>query len=230
MTAADFRLERIKMLTADIGRRIELVSMDSHCHDISIALYQQDHGAGPEYRIHTYSRDPEAPQRVEFIREAMVRLAGLELVQGGSGRIRFPCRGDHAKACKRAFLEVCKLPNGTELAPKALSIFDQKSNRTIRINPGAGDSRQLSADGADDEEKTRRLAAIAQGLAKLAEVQVAGEGANRITFSCGRTHDPLIGLLLGRALNVRAVIREQEEAAGRGVLLAPGAQNQSMDQ
>ena len=41
--------------TVDIGRRIELVSMDPHFHNISIGLYRQSRPAGPEFLIHTYS-------------------------------------------------------------------------------------------------------------------------------------------------------------------------------
>ena len=45
--------------------------------------------------------------------------------------------------------------------------------------------------------------------------------ANRVGFECGHSHDALVGLLLTRAMNVRAVIRELENAAARGVLAAP---------
>ena len=217
------------MLTTDIGKRIELVSMDPHCLDISIALYLQDHGQGPEFLVHTYSRCPEAIQRVEFICQGMIILGGMEFVQDGSGRIRFSCHGDHLKACKRVFLEVCKLPNGSPLAPKELLIFDKKSNRNIRVISGPGGVRQLTADGPDNEEKTLRMSAVAQGLTKLAELQVGGQGTNQLSFPCGQTHDRLIGLLLGRSLNVRAVLREQELAASKGILAPPSAQNQSMN-
>jgi hypothetical protein len=51
------------------------------------------------------------------------------------------------------------------------------------------------------------------------------EGApSQVKFGCGQTHDALIGLLLGRALNVRAVLREEEMSASRGTLAAPSAQ------
>ena len=43
-------------------------------------------------------------------------------------------------------------------------------------------------------------------------------------FVCAWPHDALMGLLLPRALNVRAVLREEEMAASRGTLVAPSAQ------
>ena len=41
--------------TPFIGRRIELVSMDPHFHDISIGLYVQSRDGKPAYLVHTYS-------------------------------------------------------------------------------------------------------------------------------------------------------------------------------
>lgn len=38
-----------------IGQRIELVSMDSHCRDITLGLYEQNSGGGTLFRVHTYS-------------------------------------------------------------------------------------------------------------------------------------------------------------------------------
>ena len=54
----------------------------------------------------------------------------------------------------------------------------------------------------------------------------ATEVPNEAYFACGHDHDELVGLLLGRALNVRAAMREAEAAAARGVLAAPSAQAQ----
>jgi hypothetical protein len=217
------------MLTTDIGKRIELVSMDPHCLNISIALYLQDHVQGPEFLVHTYSQRPEAIQRIRFICEGMVNLGGMEFLQAGSNRVRFACHGDHLKACRRVFLEVCKLPSESPLVPKELLIFDKKSNRTIRAISGPGCAYELTADGLDNEERSQRISAVAQGLTKLAELRVEGQGLNQLSFPCGQRHDPLIGLLLGRALNVRAVLREQELAASKGILAPPSAQNQSMN-
>jgi hypothetical protein len=217
------------MLTTDIGKRIELVSMDPHCLNISIALYLQDHGRGPEFLVHTYSGHPEAMERIRYICQGMVTLGGMDFIQDGSSRVRFACHGDHLKACRRVFLEVCKLPNGSPLVPKELLIFDKKSNRTIRVISGPGCAYELTADGPDIAEKSLRISAVAQGLTKLAELQVEGQGLNQLSFPCGQRHDPLIGLLIGRALNVRAVLREQELAASKGILAPPSAQNQSMN-
>jgi hypothetical protein len=46
----------------------------------------------------------------------------------------------------------------------------------------------------------------------------------QVAFACGQSHDALVGLLLVRALNVRAVLREEEVQATRGTLAAPSTQ------
>ena len=219
----------MKMLTTDIGQRIELVSMDPHCHNISIGLYRQDWAHEPEFLVHTYSPHLEANKRAEFIRHAMVVLGGMEFVENRPHLLRFPCRGEHLRGCRRVFLEACKLPTGSELVPKELLVFDRKSNRKLWAVPDPSGAYQLAAEGDDCIEKSNRISAVAQGLVKLAELQTSAQGPNLLSFPCGQRHDQLIGLLLGRALNVRAVLREQELAATRGILAAPSAQSQSMN-
>ena len=48
--------------TIDLGRRIELVPMDPHFHNISIALYRQEAGDGPVFQVHSYSNQEGARQ------------------------------------------------------------------------------------------------------------------------------------------------------------------------
>ena len=79
---------------------------------------------------------------------------------------------------------------------------------------GAGDYG-VSADGEEDG-RDRRVGAITKGLIKLAQTEAIADDAVR--FSCGQTHNAMVGLLLPRALNVRAVMREQEDQAARGGL------------
>lgn len=59
---------------------------------------------------------------------------------------------------------------------------------------------------------------------KLAELAVLEGESTQVEFPCKASHDALIGLLLPRALNVRAILREEESAGGRGLLAAPSQQ------
>ena len=207
----------------DLGHRIELVSMDTHCHDISIGLYEQGEGAAFSFLPHTYSRLDGAAARIDFLVEAMITLGGMERAENGSGGLRFQCGVEHPMGCRRIFLESCKIPTGSALEAKPLSIFDKKSERTITVTGDGSGGYQLTADGPEDG-RDRRVGAIAKGLIKLAEMDAVAD--DHVRFACGHAHDAMIGLLLRRALNVRAAIREQEDKAGRGVLAAPSAQSE----
>ena len=210
-------------VTTDIGERIELLPMDPHFHDISIALYRQERDAGIELTVHTYSQKEGAQDRIAFVAQAMTVLGGMELVGDSGARVRFPCGTAHHLASKRVFLEACKLPTGSELAPRPLSIRDKKADANmIATNLGNG-SYEMSSDGEGDKV-AKRKSAVTAGLAKLAQLELDEGGQDRVEFPCGQSHDALVGLLLVRAPNVRVILREQEMAASRGQLAAPSAQ------
>lgn len=206
----------------DLGSRIELVPMDPHFHDISLALYESPADSGPQFLVHTYSRHDGAAARVAAVMAAMKVLGGM--ADAGAGRLRFACGADHRLACKRLFLEACKLAPDTAPEVRPMSIADKKSERTIRVLGSGGGAYQVTAEGGYDGVE-RRLGAIGGGLAKLAELDALSEARDRVAFGCGQDHDALIGLLLQRALNVRTAMREAEERASRGILAAPSAQN-----
>ncbi len=217
-------------LTKDLGRRIELVSMDRHFHDISLALYRQDHDGQPVFLVHTYSHIEGADERVEAVVRAMAVLGDVEI---DGPRLRFTCGSSHNLACRRLFLEACKADPTSQVSPKLLTIFDKKSDGDVTATSlGDGVYRVTGAGGDDDQKLEKRRLSIGAGLVKLGQMawvddadgpESAGNDG-RFSFPCGQSHDRLIGLLLGRALNVRGVEREQQLAAARGQLLAPSAQ------
>jgi hypothetical protein len=124
-------------------------------------------------------------------------------------RLRFPCGAAHQAAAKRIFLEASKLPSDAAVGPKPLSTPDKKSGGVVTVESLGGGEYRVPAGAAIN------------GLKKLAEMEGADD---RVKFACGYAHDAAIGLLLPRALNVRAVLREEEAAASRGLLVAPSAQ------
>ncbi len=203
--------------TLDIGSRIELVPMDLHFHDISIALYQQVHENGPEFLVHSYSGLSGAAQRIKSVAQTMVTLGGMELT--ASGRVRFPCGADHTLACKRLFIEACKVASNEAAAVRPLQIFDKKAACNIQVASIGNGTYRVAA---ENEGQDRRVAAVAGGLIKLGQME--DQATDQVAFTCGFAHDALLGLLLVRAPNVRAVLREQQQSSARGVLAAPSQQ------
>ncbi len=205
--------------TIDIGRRIELVPMDPHFHDISIALYRQKKDESPAYLVHTYSRLAGVEGRTTSIANTMCALGGLET--NGDGFLQFPCGKEHGLAIKHVFLEACKRPPDSEIEPRPLHILDKKSGLDIHVVSHGEGVYQVTADG-EPKDKDRRISFIAGGLIKLAQLE--DQSVDTVAFDCRYAHDAMLGLLLVRAPNVRAALREQEATASRGVLAAPSQQ------
>ena len=208
--------------TADIGKRIELVPMDPHFHDITIALYQQGQDENPLFLVYTYSQMEGAQGRIQFAVDTMTRLGNLVVAE--NGLLRFSCGHAHQLACRRAFLESCKLSPSDSVEPRPLHILDKKSRLTITVTSLDDGIYQVTADG-EGRRADRRISAIAGGLMKLGEMDEVDGTLDKVAFPCGHSHDALLSLLLIRAPNVRAIVREQEMAAARGVLAAPSQQN-----
>lgn len=215
----------------DIGSRVELLSMDGHFHDITVALYRQSGRDGaPVYRVHTYSSRDGAGARVAQIALAMRAMGGLEADAGAPPRLRFPCGDAHEVAVRRLFLEACKVDAEAPATARPLSTQDRKSGLAIAVDSlGEGQYRIRAAGGADADAKAQRLGVIANGLMKLGGMRTLAHPrgevvADCVGFDCGHAHDELVGLLLARAPNVRAIVREQEAMAARGLLAAPSQQ------
>ena len=207
--------------TIDIGHRIELVPMDTHFHEISLALYQQIVDGQPQYVVHSYSSIPDTGQRLEAVSVSMTVLGGMETAT--ENRLRFPCGAEHRLGVRRLFLESCKVPPGVEPQHRPLQIFDKKSNVEVTVSKLGNGGYRVGADTDDDQEAVdKRLSAIAGGLVKLGQLNATD--TLDVAFECGQDHDALLGLLLVRAPNVRAAVREQEQVASRGVLAAPSQQ------
>lgn len=209
------------MGVVDLGRRIELQSMDPHFHDISIALYEQRLGDVHEYVVHSYSRVPGVAARLDSAVAAMCALGGM--VPGSVPRsVRFVCGDAHRLATRRLFLDACKAAPDSAVVPRPMTVADKKSGQTIRTESLGGGRYRLSGDEGSDR---RRVLAVARGLVRLAEMEAVEGTDDEVAFACGTAHDALIGLLMVRALNLRAVMREIEMQSARGVLAAPSAQN-----
>jgi hypothetical protein len=198
--------------------------MDRHFHDISVGLYVRDSGGEPVGTVHSYSGRDGVRGRLEAIAATVATLGGLEVREDGVS-LRFPCSTWHGTAAKRLFLEACKHDPAEPLEPKSLAAPDSRTEQTIRIEPQGDGAYEVIAEGVAEGEQSR-APAIARAMAKLAQLEAdeaEGEGVI-VRFPCGQGHDELIGLLLVRAQNLRAVLREEEMQATRGVLAAPSAQ------
>lgn len=206
-----------------IGRRIELVPMDVHCGEITLGLYEQSGADGVSFLVHTYSSRDGAAGRLRYVAEAMSALGGLDTHRDRGTMLRFPCGRAHRVACRRIFLESAKLATGSPLEARPLQVFDKRKRRNIDVT-GLGEGRYLARSAGNDGTHDRRAAVAVLGLVKLGDMEAVPGTSDRVRFGCGTSHDAAVGLLLTRALEVRAALREIESRAARGVLAAPSSQ------
>jgi hypothetical protein len=214
-------------LKLDLGRRVQLHSMDPHCADITIGLYEHaDESGRARYVLHSYSGQAGVAHRLGFLGRAMAGLGGMEVVAGSANELRWRCGDRHLAATKRLFIEACKLSRPEEIAPRPATIQDPKAGGTVEVvSRGAGRYELVAHINGGDAES--RLKAIGAGYLKLAEMERWEESETGMRFACGTSHDALMRMLLYRAINARAALREQEMMASRGVLVAPSAQAQA---
>jgi hypothetical protein len=210
--------------TLELGRRIELCSMDRHCHDISLGLYEQESDDGPRFLVHTYSALPDVSTRVDFLKSALERMGGLVFCNDAPEYLRFDCGRVHTRALKRTFLDLCKLESGDALDPKPLTAYDKKADGELTARTLGGGAYEVVSED-DSEAGQKRAVAVAKGFAKLCEMDWSEAQPTRVSFACGSDHDRLIGVLMFRAQNVRAAMKDEDFAAARGVLAAPSQQN-----
>jgi hypothetical protein len=207
----------------DLGPRIELVALDPHFHDISIALHRHPLAGGPGYEINSYSTHPEAPVRLRALARLMVDVGGMLATPDDPLVLTFSCRTDHELAARRIFIEAAKLDPATSSQPRASAVYDKKVERTIGLTGLGNGAYHVHAEDANDRV-AQRLSTVAGGLVKLAGMETVPGTIDQVSFACGQNHDAIVALLLIRALNARGVLREMEMAASRGVLSAPSQQ------
>jgi len=207
--------------TLDLGRRLELEPLDKHCQNISVALYESNVDGVPCFKPHTYSLVDSANHRIAFLTQALQIMLGLE--ETGDRQLRFSCGTIHERALKRAFLDLCKLETGADLAPKPLTAFDKKADgdiSAISLGDGVYEMRSVT----NNEAGQKRAIALSRGYAKICEMEPIEGSQVQLHFGCGHSHDALMGMLMFRAQNVRAAMQEEEQTSSRGVLSSPSQQ------
>jgi hypothetical protein len=196
--------------------------MDPAFHDISVGLYLRDTERGPAGLIHSYSNKSGVEGRLDAIRRGMTVLGGLEAsTDGESHELRLTCGDWHNAAMKRLFLDCFRVDLAGELEPRPLAAPDTRSDQHITVVPLGDGAYRVESEGETADEPSR-APAIARALVRLVELDAVDE--TTVAFGCGCDHHELMGLMLVRAQNLRAALREEELTAGRGVLAAPGAQ------
>ena len=180
-------------LNSGLGDRIELTSMDKFFHDISIGLYERLSTSGYlEYVVHTYSVREGVAKRLRYLRHSMQVLGSMSL--SPSEGLYFSCGGQHRLACKRLFIEACKLPNDIVCETRPMSVHDKKSSSDIFLTFQKDGLYKVSTSGEGDKAKDR-VDAVANGLRKLTDMSL-GERSDEVVFKncCSKCKENFINI------------------------------------
>ena len=212
----------------NLGRYIDLISMDKYYQEISIALHVRESEEGHLFTLHTYSKAPGADGRLKNCSDFLTVLGGLEPFAGPGHVVRFPCGELHEIAIKRVFNEVIMLDPAALTEPGPLTVYEKKTGRNLVVDPepdGEGHwTYTVSADG-QPEGLERRVKTYSAGLAKLLGMERVDDSTDRLRFPCGFNHQATISLMMKKALNVRAIIAADEADQKKGVLASPSQQS-----
>ena len=188
--------------------------MDRFCEDITVALYLVNDGQAAT--VHSYSRRPPSPPVSPWLAEAMVTCSpACDRPAMTVGPSEFSCGSWHELAARRAFLEANKVD--PPLRPRGPAAGDERrADRPVHHGPAA---RRGCVPGRAPWRRTRRRQSAPRPSRQAspsspASTTDADDPTHRSDFACGAPHDELVGLLLARAINVRAALRETR-AGGR---------------
>ena len=194
------------------GKCLELVPMDTHFHGISVGLYFNNNVG----TVWTFSRKKGASNRIQVIRDQLVKLGGLLPVAGSHNQITFPCGMIHARPAK--FLLAQAVGKSPDYAPSisGFSIRDTKTKLTFSVRGLESDTGWIYHVFGEGEAPSisARLRLIVAGFVRYGEMQKVGD--DKITFDCGWRHDELIRLLLPYSRNISAVENLMDEESLRG--------------
>ena len=203
---------RVSEKLKEIGTCLELVPMDTHFKNVSVGLYYKEGVC----TVWSFSQVDGIEDRLREIRDQMVRLGGVQPVDGSDNQFIFPCGIVHMRPVK--FLLTQAVTKATDFThPEgSMTIKDSKSALMLTVTGGRGDeafSYHVSGEG-EVKNPTLRLRMVVAGFMRYGEMEKMGD--TEVAFSCGWQHDELLRLLLPYSRNISAVESMLEAEAVRG--------------
>ena len=206
------RRGQVAQKIAEIGNCLELVPMDPHFGGVSVGLYVKDGVC----TVWSFSRAEGVGERLRAIRDQMVRLGGVEPVDGSGSQFVFPCGMIHVRPVKFLLTQaVTKSPDFAH-PDGPMTIKDSKSALMLTVTGVQGEDRrayQVSGEG-ETRNPALRLRMVVAGFVRYGEMEKVGD--TEVAFHCGRRHDELLRLLMPYSRNISAVESMLEAESMRG--------------
>ena len=196
----------------EIGACLELVPMDPHFNSVSVGLYYKDGVC----TVWSFSNAEGPHERLREIRDQMVRLGGVQPVDGSGNQFVFPCGVVHMRPVKFLLTQAVTKAKDFAHSEGSMTIKDSKSALMLTATGAKRDdcySYDVSGEG-DVKNPALRLRMVVAGFMRYGEMEKVGD--TEVAFSCGWQHDELVRLLLPYSRNISAVESMLEAEAVRG--------------
>ena len=203
---------RVAQKIAEIGSCLELVPTDPHFGGVSVGLYVKDGVC----TVWSFSHAAGVGERLRAIRDQMVRLGGVEPVDGSGNQFVFPCGMIHVRPVKFLLTQaVTKSPDFVH--PEGpMRIKDSKSALMLTVTAIEGEDSfayQVSGEG-ETRNPALRLRMVVAGFVRYGEMEKVGD--TEVAFHCGQSHDELVRLIIPYSRNISAVESMLEAESMRG--------------
>ena len=186
--------------------------MDPHFSSVSVGLYYRDGIC----TVWSFSQVEGIEGRLRDIRDQMVRLGGVQPVEGSDNQFIFPCGVIHMRPVKFLLTQAVTKPPDFALPQGSMTIKDSKSALMLSVAGGRTDdgfAYQVSGEG-EVRNPALRLRMVVAGFVRYGEMEKVGD--TEVAFSCCWQHDELVRLLLPYSRNISAVESMLEAEATRG--------------
>ena len=194
------------------GTCLELVPTDPNFHDMSVGLYVKEQ----LFTIWTFSRKPGVSDRIEEIRNQLVKLGGMTASPSAHNQAFFDCGHLHIRAMRFLIAQAVGKAKEYSRPSGDMSIKDSKTELIIKLSGSGGGEQYAYKVHVEGEaaNPSLRLRMIIAGFIRYGEMERSGD--EEVCFPCGSRHDDLMRLLLPYSRNVSAVENMMESDAMRG--------------
>ena len=164
---------RVAQRIAEIGSCLELVPMDPHFGGVSVGLYVKDDVC----TVWSFSRAEGVGERLRAIRDQMVKLGGVEPVDGQGNQLVFPCGMIHERPVKFLLTQaVTKSPDFVH-PDGPMTIKDSKSALMLTVKGVQEEDRcvyHVSGEG-EMRNPALRLRMVVAGFVRYGEMEKVGD-------------------------------------------------------
>ena len=201
----------INNILSDLGRCIELISIDPHFNNISIGLYEKN----GIFTVWSFSKIAGVKERIQEVRDQLINLGGMESITETYNKAKYPNNQVFERPMKFLIKQAVEKPANFSHNIGPIKIKDLRSPLEITITPkeiNSSNIYEVSAclptaekNSGDSVSQVHtkpeiRINAIIRGLIKYGTMERVDSCS--VKFSNGEKLDNLVRLILPYARNI----------------------------